>query len=230
VVREFVLGRPSAAEFIFNDPHFSGSSFREILNEIGKLELVEDTMVALMQDPGLQMLGLHDGEGALKALFGDRFYHEVKSAGLLDPAVIRPKLSLQPSEPTQACTEPQFTDTRSGASPLTGSPTAAQQKLSPQQGQTGGQKLGRQLRETTETRSTKPLAPPQDDRQADHSSYREQTASISGVPLDPHSKTPPTESRFQERGTHCFSEFQSRPLPLFNCRQQFSWYISHKAT
>ena len=49
MVREFVRGKPSAAEFIFNDPHFSGSSFREILEEIGKLELVEDTMVALMQ-------------------------------------------------------------------------------------------------------------------------------------------------------------------------------------
>lgn len=43
-------GKPSAAKFIFSDSHFefSGSSFREILNEIGKLELVENTMVALM--------------------------------------------------------------------------------------------------------------------------------------------------------------------------------------
>lgn len=48
MVREFIRGRPSAAEFIFNDPHFSGSSFRKILEEIGKLELVEDTMLALM--------------------------------------------------------------------------------------------------------------------------------------------------------------------------------------
>jgi len=47
------------------------------------------------------------GEGILKLLFGERFYHEVESAGLLDPTVIRPKLSLQPSQPTQACTEPQ---------------------------------------------------------------------------------------------------------------------------
>jgi len=47
-VQEFIGGKPSAAKFIFSDPHFSGSSFREILNEIGKLELVENTMVALM--------------------------------------------------------------------------------------------------------------------------------------------------------------------------------------
>ena len=37
-------------------------------------------------------------------------------------------------------------------------------------GQTGGQKLGRQLRETTETSSTKPLTPLQDDHQAGMSS------------------------------------------------------------
>jgi len=30
----------------------------------------------------------------------DRFYHEVKSAGLLDPTVIRPQMPLQPSEPS----------------------------------------------------------------------------------------------------------------------------------
>ena len=47
------------------------------------------------------------GEDVLRLLFGDRFYSEVKSAGLLDPTVIRPKLSLQPSQPTQACAEPQ---------------------------------------------------------------------------------------------------------------------------
>lgn len=47
------------------------------------------------------------GKDVLKVLFGDRFYHEVESAGLLDPTVIRPKLSLQPSEPTQAGAEPQ---------------------------------------------------------------------------------------------------------------------------
>ena len=35
-------------------------------------------------------------------------------------------------------------------------------------GRTGGQKLGRQLRETTETSSTKPFTPPQDDPQDDH--------------------------------------------------------------
>jgi len=68
-VREFVRGKPSAAEFIFNDPHFSGSSFREILEEIGKLELVEDTMVALMQEPGMQLLGLRDGKAVECMLF-----------------------------------------------------------------------------------------------------------------------------------------------------------------
>jgi len=36
--------------------------------------------------------------------------------------------------------------------------------------QTGGQKLGRQLRETTETSSTKPFTPPQDDHQTGMSS------------------------------------------------------------
>lgn len=110
-------------------------------------------------------------------------------------------------------------------------------------GRTGGQKLGQQPRETTGTRSTKPFAPPQGDRQAgmsslnmherEHlpaihtiygfmflliqgrSSYREQTVSINGVPLDPHSTTSPIESRFQERGTHYFSEFQSHPFPSF---------------
>ena len=98
------------------------------------------------------------GTDLLKILFGDRFYHEVKSAGLLDPTVIRPQMPLQPSEPSppsQAFTQPQstvfelvwhcmfrdlhvpcisVTDTRSGASPSTVTPTATQQSISLQQG------------------------------------------------------------------------------------------------
>ena len=45
---EFIHGRSSPADLVFNDPHFSGATFKEILQEIGKLELVEMTMLAFL--------------------------------------------------------------------------------------------------------------------------------------------------------------------------------------
>ena len=48
VMREFMHGSPSPSDFIFNDTHFSGTTFKEILQEIGKLELVEMTMLAFL--------------------------------------------------------------------------------------------------------------------------------------------------------------------------------------
>ena len=48
VIKEFLKGKPSPSDFIFNDPHFNGVSFKEILEENGKLELVEMTMIALL--------------------------------------------------------------------------------------------------------------------------------------------------------------------------------------
>lgn len=48
VMKEFLKGRPSPSDLIFNDPYFNGVSFKEILEENGKLELVEMTMIALL--------------------------------------------------------------------------------------------------------------------------------------------------------------------------------------
>lgn len=47
-MKEFISGSPSPSEFIFNDPYFSGVAFKEILQEIGKLDLVEMTMLAFL--------------------------------------------------------------------------------------------------------------------------------------------------------------------------------------
>ena len=48
VMKEFLKGRPSPSDIIFNDPNFSGVSFKKTLEENGKLELVEMTMIALL--------------------------------------------------------------------------------------------------------------------------------------------------------------------------------------
>lgn len=47
-MKEFLKGRPSPSDLVFNDPNFSGVTFKEILEENGKLELVEMTMLALL--------------------------------------------------------------------------------------------------------------------------------------------------------------------------------------
>ena len=48
VMKEFLKGRPSPSDLIFNDPNFNGVTFKEILEKNGKLELVEMTMLALL--------------------------------------------------------------------------------------------------------------------------------------------------------------------------------------
>ena len=48
VMKEFLKGRPSPSDLIFNDPNFSGVTFKKILEENDKLELVEMTMLALL--------------------------------------------------------------------------------------------------------------------------------------------------------------------------------------
>ena len=52
------------------------------------------------------VLQLNIGADILKLLFGERFYREVESAGLLDPAVIR-RQPLHPAQPPQQSAEPQ---------------------------------------------------------------------------------------------------------------------------
>ena len=48
VMKEFLKGTPSPSDLIFNDPNFSGVTFKKILEENDKLELVEMTMLALL--------------------------------------------------------------------------------------------------------------------------------------------------------------------------------------
>ena len=47
-MREFLKGRSSPSDLIFNDPNFNGVTFKKILEENDKLELVEMTMLALL--------------------------------------------------------------------------------------------------------------------------------------------------------------------------------------
>ena len=69
VMKEFLKGRPSPSDLIFNDPNFSGVTFKKILEENDKLELVEMTMLALLHvSPPVYWTSLHSHGNSLMTI------------------------------------------------------------------------------------------------------------------------------------------------------------------